>query len=134
VSAGYLSEVSFAIAGRFGDRGSPWWSSGDELADYIPSPSFGVLPLGRELTVDAGVRLRLRAYNAFLQGQFRHSDLRYEADDLEHVIGEMWVGATWTLPSGLALRYTLRAQSSELRHGLADRSHVWGSLYASYAF
>ena len=134
VSAGYLSEVSFALAGRFGDRGSPWWSSGAELADYIPPPSFGVLPLGRELTFDAGVRLRLRAYNAFLQGQFRHSDLRYGADDIERAIGEAWVGATWTMPSGLTLRYTLRAESPEVRHGLADRDHFWGSLYAGHAF
>ncbi len=134
VSAGYLSEVSFAIAGRFGDRGYPWWSSGTELADYIPAPSFGVLPLGRELTVDAGMRLRLRAYDAFLQGQFRHSDLRYGSGDLEHAIGEMWVGATWVLPSRVTLRYALRAESPELRLGRADRVDLWGSLYASYAF
>ncbi len=38
------------------------------------------------------------------------------------------------LPSRLTLRYTLHAASSEVRDGLADRSHYWGSLYASYAF
>jgi hypothetical protein len=133
-SAGYLTEVSFALAGRFGDRGSPWWTSGAELTDYIPAPSFGVIPLGRELTFDAGVRVRLRAYNAFLQGQFRHSDLRYGFEEIEHAIGEAWIGATWRLPSGLTLRYTLHASSPEVRDGLADRSHTWGSLYASYAF
>ncbi len=133
-SAGYLTEVSVAIAGRVGHRGNPWWSSGAELADYIPAPSFGVRGLGRELTADAGARLRFRAYDAFLQGQFRHSDLRYGQDDLDQVIGEMWVGVTWTLPSHFTLRYSLRAETPELRQGLADRIDVWGSLYASYAF
>jgi len=134
-SVGFLTETSAAISMRIGSFDTPWWTFAPELADYIAAPTpVESLGVQREVYFFAGARVTARAYNAFLQGQFRHSDLRYEGDDLEHMIGEMWIGATWTLPSGLALRYTLRAQSSELRHGLADRSHVWGSLYASYAF
>ncbi len=61
-------------AGRFN---SPWWGFAPELTDYMAAP----VPTenyrgGRELYVFLGARVKARAYNAFLQGQFRDSDVR----------------------------------------------------------
>lgn len=133
-SAGYLTEASVSLVGRWGERAFPWWAASPELADYSPAPSFGVLPLGRELTLDAGVRARLRVYNAFVRGQFRHGDVRYSNDEVESVVGEAWLGLTYTFGSGMTLRYSLRAETAELKHGPAARGHVWGSLLLSHAF
>ena len=33
----------------------------------------------------AGVKARLRAYNAFLQGQFRSSDVEFSSNQMKHV-------------------------------------------------
>jgi hypothetical protein len=133
-SAGYLTETSVAYSARFGRRGQPWWATTTELTDYGPAPSFGIVPSGTHATLDVGARVRLRAYNALLQGQFRHSDVRYSAAELQHWTGEAWIGATVLLRSGLDIRYTIRAETPEVRRGPAARSLVWGSVQLSRAF
>jgi len=127
-SAGYLTEASVALATRWGDLSSPWWAAAPELSDYAPAPDFGVLPFAAERSFEAGIRLRLRAYNAFLQGQFRPSDVRAGLADAEPVILTAWIGFTASSASGWRLSYRLHGQSPELRRGAGSRNHFWGSL------
>jgi hypothetical protein len=80
------------------------------------------------------MRLKARAYDAFLQGQFRHSDLTYGEGDLNPVLGEAWAGVEFRSASGWAVQYLARWQSAELRSGVGSRSFLWGSVAIAKSF
>ncbi len=100
-SAGYLTEGSVGLSARWGRIQSPWWSFSPELGDYTSAPLAPVTSFSghnpSEVFAFAGFRLKARAYNALLQGQFRHSDVRVQGDDLAHTQAEAWMGlaTTW---------------------------------------
>lgn len=63
-SAGYLTEGSIALSGRWGAINTPWWSFTPERADYVsqPAPVIGSsVRDNRELYVRGG-EARVRAY------------------------------------------------------------------------
>ena len=137
-SIGTVTEASLAFNTRWGRIESPWWAFTPEQTMYVPEtqaipPSLGI-NAPPEVFVFAGARAKLRAYNAFLQGQFRHSDLRYGEGDLNPVLGEAWAGVEMRTSSGWALQYLVRWESPELVSGLGSRSFVWGSIEVSRAF
>ena len=137
-SIGTVTEASLAFNTRWGRIESPWWAFTPEQTMYVPEtqavpPSLGI-NTPPEVFVFAGARAKLRAYNAFLQGQFRHSDLRYGEGDLNPVLGEAWAGVEMRTSSGWALQYLVRWESPELVSGLGSRSFVWGSIEVSRAF
>lgn len=128
-SVGYLSQLTFGMAARFGELRSPWWSHNPQLADYAEK----AVPVaasrgGDEQYFWAGFSLHLRLYNAFLQGQFRDSEITYRASELEPVVAEAWLGYTVSTESGWRFSYVLRAMSSEIKSGQGDRSLIWGGL------
>ena len=134
-SIGYLTETSAAVSMRIGRFSSPWWSSAPEQTDYLGAP----LPVemsrsAPELYVLTGARIKARAYNAFLQGQFRHSDVRYSASELEPVLVEAWIGVVTQLGSQTQASYLLNYQSREVRHGPAARDAVWGAVQLVHSF
>jgi len=135
MSAGYLTEANYSISTRFGIINSPWWTFNPERVDYMaqPAPLAPASDRG-ELYVFAGAKVRVRAYNAFLQGQFRDSVHTLSADDLNHVIGEAWIGITSRLSGGTQLSYTLHYETAEIREGVANRSPVWGAVTISHSF
>lgn len=133
-SVGYITDASVALSLRWGRINTPPWSFPPEQVDYIaePVPAVGgIRPGVRELYVWAGARARLRAYNVFLQGQFRDNRLEYDADEVRPLIGEAWAGVTAQVSEHFHLSWVLRYQSSELRSGRGDRELLWGSLYIS---
>jgi hypothetical protein len=137
LSAGYLTEMSYAFSARLGNIDSSWWTFTPERVDYIAQPT----PMDRrgsrglsELYVWAGAKARLRAYNAFLQGQFRDSDHRFGASDLNHVIGELWLGITGRTSGGTQLSYAVRYQTAEIREGIGSRDPVWAGVTISKSF
>lgn len=75
--------------------------------------------------------MKARAYNAFLQGQFRDSDHELNASDLNVLLAEAWVGNTHTLGRDIELSYVLRVQTSEIKEGEGDRTLAWGGLVIS---
>jgi outer membrane protein LpxR len=95
-------------------------------------------PLGlnapAEIFVFAGARAKVRVYNAYLQGQFRHSDLTYGQGSLNQLLGEAWAGVEVRTSSGWAVEYLARWESPELRSGIGSRSFVWGSIEVSKSF
>src|SRR6267154_420693 len=63
---------------------------------YVQETTPAVPPImrgsGPEVFAMLGGRLKARAYNAFLQGQFRNSDYCSSNDQVNHVLGEAWAG------------------------------------------
>ena len=134
-SVGFLTETSAAISMRIGRFDTPWWSFSPELADYIAAPT-PVESLGqqREVYFFAGARVTARAYNAFLQGQFRHSDVRYSYDEIEPIVGHAWVGVMTQLFANTEVSYALHYQTAELRDGKAARDAFWGGVQLAHSF
>lgn len=91
-SIGYITEANASVSTRWGHINTPWWSFTPENADYAyrPAPVVGTLK-GKhkpELYLWGGAKLRARAYNAFLQGQLRDSEVTYSSSELNPLIFE----------------------------------------------
>ncbi|MDE2447575.1 MAG: lipid A deacylase LpxR family protein [Gammaproteobacteria bacterium] len=138
VSLGTVTEASVALNARWGHIESPWWAFTPEQVMYVQEtqPVPPPLPEGAppEVFAFAGTRLKARAYNAFLQGQFRHSDLTYGEGGLNPILGEAWAGVEFRSASGWAVQYLARWQSAELRRGVGSRSFLWGSVEIAKSF
>lgn len=135
-SVGYLTEGSLALSGRWGQIRSPWWGFSPELVDYASAPVAPVVtdaPGFAEWFLFAGVRLKARAYNALLQGQFRHSEVRIAAKDLARLHAEAWIGlsSTW---SSIRLAYTLRYATKEFTAEPGARSLIWAGVSFEKAY
>lgn len=134
-SVGYLTEGNLEITLR---SDAPWWSSSAATADYAGHPAIGSprrLAHGRpRFQLEAGAKVHARLYNAFLEGQFRHSDVVYTRHDLEPLLVDLWVGATMVFPRGLAVSYTIRHQTEEIDRGRGARSFAWGSIGVAQSF
>ncbi len=134
-SVGFLTETSAAVSVRVGRFDTPWWSFTPELSDYIAAPTpVESLGVQREAYVFAGARIKARAYNALLQGQFRHSDVRYSYDEIEPLVAEAWIGVMTQLFPNTELSYALHYQTAELREGKAARDTFWGGVQLAHSF
>jgi hypothetical protein len=134
-SVGFLTETSAAVSMRIGRFDTPWWSFAPELADYIAAPTpMESLGAQREMYFFAGARLTARAYNAVLQGQFRHSDVRYSFSEIEPIVAEAWAGVVTQLLPNTELSYSLHYQTAELRDGKAARDAFWGGVQLAHSF
>lgn len=138
LSLGYQTEVAASLSIRWGRINTPWWSFTPDRVEYVsqPAPVIGTAFRSgtREFYFWFGSKIRLRAYNAFLQGQFRDSVHTIDSDDIEPVIGEAWLGATWQLSEAHRLSYTIRFQTPEIKHGQGHRNLVWGGIILSRDF
>ncbi|MCH2555674.1 MAG: lipid A deacylase LpxR family protein [Alcanivorax sp.] len=134
-SAGYLTEARWSLSFRGGRIADPWWKFNPELASYADGSSRGVGgPAPTESYVWGGAAVVARGYNAFLQGQFRDSEVTYDSDELNHLILEAWLGYTRSFANGWRLSYVLRGHTSEVRDGTADRNVLWGGLIVAKTF
>jgi len=135
-SVGYLTEASTSISMRVGRFDSPWWSFAPELTDYIgaPLPVVGRRPGRPEIYLFTGARVKARAYNAFLQGQFRDNPVEYSVSDLEPVVLELWVGFVTQLFEQTQLGCTMNYQTAEIRDGEASRDSLWGAVQLTHSF
>lgn len=137
-SVGYVTEASVEIALRVGGSRLPWWSAPPGFSEYAGQPAVAagtLAPSGRrELVVDAGLRVRARVYNSFLQGQFRDSDVEYSSARLSHGLVEAWIGATTILKNGLSVSYTVRRQTDEIKDGPGSRDFTWASIGVTRQF
>ena len=129
-SVGYITEASYGINARFGRFNSNWWSFHPEQSAYLEQRS-SEAGHTNERFFFSGLAVKARAYNAFLQGQFRDSEITYEHDQLNHLLVEMWLGYTHSFTNGYQISYILRAQSSEIKHGAGDRNLIWGGILFS---
>lgn len=130
-SAGYLTELGAALVFRDGLISSPDNRFNPELMAYGERAPGVSAPGGRESYFWGGVSVKARAYNAFLQGQFRDSDHELDANDLNILLAEVWAGYTHSFLGGTELSYVLRVQSSEIKDGVGNRALAWGGLVFS---
>ncbi len=135
-SVGFLTEASAAITVRVGRFNTPWWSFAPETTDYIAAP----LPVAArtgdrmEMYFFTGARLKARAYNAFLQGQFRDSAVEYSYSEIEPLVAEVWIGFVTQIFDQTQVSYTLNYQTAELRDGQAARNAMWGGVQLTHSF
>lgn len=128
-SVGYLTEASWSLSMRTGKIHSPWSSFNPELASYGEKSSYSSNAKSvSESYFWAGVSVKARAYNAFLQGQFRDSAASYEHHQLNPLLVETWAGYTFAFKQGYRISYVLRGHSSEIREGAGDRNLLWGGI------
>lgn len=137
-SLGTVTEGSVALNARWGRVESPFWAFAPEENMYVQEtqplpPTLGV-DAPAEIFAFAGARAKVRVYDAYLQGQFRQSDLTYSEGSLNHLLGEAWAGVELRTSSGWALQYLARWESPELKRGVGSRSIVWGSFEVSKSF
>jgi hypothetical protein len=134
-SLGYLTELTYGVAARFGEFRTPWWSYNPQITQYAEKsiPVVASEGGGAERYFWGGFAVKARGYNAFLQGQLRESDVTFSRSELRPVILEGWLGYTVAASRGWRVSYVLRAQSSEMRDGPADRAQSWGGIVLSFA-
>jgi len=127
VSVGYITEISWGLNFRTGHLNSAWHNFHPEQASYAET-SAQLNNRTAERFFWAGFAVKARAYNAFLQGQWRDSAVEYGSSDLRHLIVEAWVGYTHGFANGMFISYGLRGHTSEIRYGAGDRNVLWGGL------
>lgn len=137
-SIGYLTEANAELEFRWGNLRVPWWVSLPSASDYAGHPPMKfadeAAPSGIRLLVSGGVTARARAYNSFLQGQFRDSDVTFRSSRLNHLLLEAWIGLTTVFPNDLRVSYTVRRQTEEIQDGRGARSFTWASIGVAKAF
>lgn len=128
-SVGYLTEGAAALSLRWGRLGTPWWSAMSEHAEYSAQPAPRARAQGgrSEFYFLAGTKLRARAYNVFLQGQFRDSTLTFSSSDLNRLVLDAWVGVAREV-AGFHITYVVRHQTREIRNGPAAKSLTWAGF------
>lgn len=134
---GFSTDVNVGLSWRWGRIRTPWWSFNPEQADYLKLGS-PVSAQGRkrgEFYVLAGANIRLRLYNAILQGQFRDSEVELSRSDLKDFIGEAWVGFSkqTQIFGGYRFTFLVRARTKEIK-GPNAREPVWGALVLTKVF
>lgn len=136
---GYLTQGSATLAARWGRVESPWWSFAPSRSNYLPQQ----LPYAqgtssasnrRDFFLWGAVTARARVYNVFLQGQFRNSELTFSSGELNHVLGELAVGATKQFGNTVGINLSVHFQTKEIKAGFGSRSTQWGSLTITKSF
>jgi len=130
-SLGYLTEGRMSVGGRWGKISTPWWSLYPERSEYYAPPSTSI---DGDLYLMYGASAGVRGYNVLLQGQFRHSDVKFSSNQIERVVGDAYLGVVWGITRTTSLSYVARFQSGEIKHGPGARDTYVGSLYLNIGF
>jgi hypothetical protein len=135
-SIGYTTDATAGLNLRFGRRVSSWATTLSDFSDRASRASPVIRARSGEngdYYISAGIGLRLQAYNAFLQGQWRGSEVTVSASNLNRLLLEAWVGMTSQFRN-LRVEYKVRFRSAEIKHGPHARNQLWGSLTVQRAF
>lgn len=133
---GFTTDLGVSFSLRWGKLQTPWWAFNVHSAEYISMGSLTSPSLASgntESYIWFGVSLKYRLYNAFLEGQFRSSEVTYDRDELEDLIAEAWLGYTYEFESRLHLSVLLRGRTQEIDlPGLSNP--VWGGFIISKSY
>ncbi len=138
-SVGNLTEVNAELAVRWRSEDVPWWTSYNEAGDYAGQPVLTVAASrarSRHVAfgISAGLKLRGRLYDTFLQGQFRSSDVAYSSSNVKHFLCELWLSVDVALANGVHIGYVVRHQTAELKVGRGARAFTWAGLTVTRGF
>lgn len=134
LSVGYLTQLSASFTLRFGAYASPWWRALPDETVFGVNPANAPGPggrVGQELYGWLSLKANRRLYDSMLQGQWRDSAHRLDADALERFVGEVATGVTWQPQPGLRLSYEMHWSSPELASG-ATRNLRWAGVTISF--
>lgn len=136
---GFITEGSATLAARWGKAESPWWSFAPTRSNYVPQlASNPQNKLGRSDKRDfflwCAVTIRARAYNAFLQGQFRDSEKTYTGGELNHILGDLSVGINKGFGNAIDASLSLHYQTDEIKNNSRSRDLRWGGLTIRKSF
>lgn len=146
---GSVTELHAGFDWRFGNPGDDWWAFNPYQSLYMQqsSPRSGLYSSSpsskaestflKEWFFYTGARARLVGYNAFLQGQFRSSEVTVASADVERVVAEAWAGFNASLGQlqGRHVLLDVRLQASTPEFdGPNSRSMLWGGIGIGYAW
>lgn len=125
---GFQTNASIGASLRAGDIASPFWG-----LPYDPINRGAFVPWLRsdEWYLWGAGRLRAVAYDALLQGQFRHSEVTVDPDDMRRLVWEGGVGLTKAWP-GFQVTFAVNAKAGDTTLAKAPDEHVWGGIYVSW--
>ena len=121
-SLGFQTNINLGVALRAGSIKSPFWSLPFDpvtRGNFMPSRS------KNEWYVWSAIRTHLIAYDALLQGQFKHSDVTYTGDDIERFVYDGGIGLTLGFEDS-QVTISTNAKTSDLK--VMDRKQIWGSI------
>lgn len=126
-AVGFTTGLRVGLKGRWGETGSRWSGEAPEHSEYagVAVPGRGVA--GAIRFWELGGTLRLRAYNALLQGQFRDSEVTFSRSELRPLVGEAWLGHTRSLGARYRIGIRLNVRSVEIRDSVQD-TPIWLTL------
>jgi hypothetical protein len=127
-SLGFQTNISVSAAIRLGNIKSKFWSL---PYDPVSRGNFLPDPHKDEWYFWSSFRAHLVGYDALLQGQFRHSDVKFSSDEIERVVYDGGLGLTFGFEKS-QLTISANTKSSDLK--LTSRRQVWGSINYLYYF
>ena len=134
---GFSTDINASLSWRWGRINTPWYGFNPQHAQYIPLGAPAVAgrhePGERELYLWAGTTVKYRFYSALLQGQFRDSVVTLGSDEVEKLLGQVWLGVTWEFAAGFRGSFYYRASSKEFE-GPNAHYPVWAGLIISRAY
>ncbi len=133
---GFSTDMGMSVSMRLGSIQTPWWSFNPHNSEYISLGSPVVATSNKdkiESYLWLGGSVKYRFYNAFLQGQFRDSEVTYNRDELNPIIVELWLGYTHGFEQQWQLSGFIRARNNEIDLATVD-SPVWGGFIINKAF
>jgi len=132
---GYVTDVSLGTSLRWGRLSSRWWAFDPAYGEYVDlsGPIEGSAD-PNEWFVWVGTKVRLRAYNALLEGQFRDSEVTFNRSELRVLIGEVGAGVTADLfDTDFTGSFELRARSREIKDADGE-DPIFGRVVISRSF
>lgn len=128
VSLGYQTNANVSIAMRAGKLRSPFWSL---PFDPVNRGSFVPSRARNEWYFWSAFRAHYVVYDVLLQGQFRESEVSFDADEIERLVYDGAIGLTLGYEKSTFV-FSINAKTSELK--ISDRRQAWGGVHYLYHF
>ena len=128
LALGFQTNANLGFAIRAGKLRSPFWSLPYDpvnRGNFVPSKA------ENEWYFWTAFNARFVGYDALLQGQFRHSDVRFSYDEIEHIVYDGGVGLTLGFDSS-QLTISANMKSADLK--IEPRKQLWGGINYMYYF
>ncbi|MCP4186054.1 MAG: lipid A deacylase LpxR family protein [Gammaproteobacteria bacterium] len=122
LSLGFQTNASAGAAFRIGKIRSPFWSLPFDpvnRGNFIPSQA------RNEWYFWSAVRAHLVGYDVLLQGQFRDSEVTFDADEIERLVYDAAIGITWGFRES-QLVFSANTKTSDLI--IDSRRQTWGGI------
>lgn len=138
VDVGFTTGLGVGFNWRFGRINTPWWSFNPHQSEYINlgahvASGTRIGNLVRERYIYVGGTVNYTAYNAFVQGQFRHSAHTVDRSDVVAGSTEVWGGVSMDIGNQLRADIFVRSRTRDV--ALAESVPLaWGGFTLSKSF